>query len=151
MMFAPLEGFRHVKVADRHTALDYAQVLKETVRHALPRRKENLPGAGQSQYFSNRRHSTKPSFPAAEARRLVERFESGTIRLNVAAGWIWAESEFGDLSSQCLGRRIPDTATVIGEVAAWEKDRNKRHTKADWQFTTADARIKTEAAALPSF
>jgi hypothetical protein len=29
MMFAPLEGFRHVKVTDRHTALDYAQVLKE--------------------------------------------------------------------------------------------------------------------------
>ena len=29
MMFAPLEGWRHVKVTDRHTALDYAQVLKE--------------------------------------------------------------------------------------------------------------------------
>src|SRR5437879_12671000 len=29
MMFAPLEGWRRVKVTDRHTALDYAQVLKE--------------------------------------------------------------------------------------------------------------------------
>ncbi len=29
MMFAPLEGWRHVKVTDRHTAMDYAQVLKE--------------------------------------------------------------------------------------------------------------------------
>ena len=29
MMFAPLEGWRHVKVTDRHTAIDYAQVLKE--------------------------------------------------------------------------------------------------------------------------
>ena len=29
MMFAPLEGWRHVKVTDRHTALDYAHVLKE--------------------------------------------------------------------------------------------------------------------------
>jgi hypothetical protein len=27
-MFAPLEGWRRVKVTDRHTALDYAQVLK---------------------------------------------------------------------------------------------------------------------------
>jgi hypothetical protein len=26
MMFAPLEGWRHVKVTDRHTAVDYAQV-----------------------------------------------------------------------------------------------------------------------------
>ena len=29
MMFAPLEGWRHVKVTDHHAAVDYAQVLKE--------------------------------------------------------------------------------------------------------------------------
>lgn len=29
MMFAPLEGWRHVKVTDRHAAADYAQVLKD--------------------------------------------------------------------------------------------------------------------------
>ena len=28
-MFAPLEGWRHVKVTDRHTAVDYAHVLKD--------------------------------------------------------------------------------------------------------------------------
>ena len=31
MMFAPLEGWRHVKVTDRHTAVNYAHVLKELV------------------------------------------------------------------------------------------------------------------------
>src|SRR5258705_8245001 len=31
MMFAPLEGWRQVKVTDRHTAVDYAHVLKELV------------------------------------------------------------------------------------------------------------------------
>jgi DDE superfamily endonuclease len=29
MMFAPLEGWRHVEVTDRHTAVDYAHVLKD--------------------------------------------------------------------------------------------------------------------------
>jgi hypothetical protein len=29
MMFAPLEGCRHVKVTDRHTAVDCAHVLKD--------------------------------------------------------------------------------------------------------------------------
>jgi DDE superfamily endonuclease len=29
MMFAQLEGWRHVKVTDRHTAVDYAHVLKD--------------------------------------------------------------------------------------------------------------------------
>jgi hypothetical protein len=46
------------------------------------------------------------------------------------------------LSRQCLDRRIPNKQTLIEQVAAWEKDRNKNHTKANWQFTTADARIK---------
>jgi hypothetical protein len=31
---------------------------------------------------------------------------------------------------------------LIEEVAAWEAARNKNHAKADWQFTTADARLK---------
>src|SRR5271154_1174220 len=29
MVFAPLEGFRHVEVTERHTAVDYAQILKD--------------------------------------------------------------------------------------------------------------------------
>jgi hypothetical protein len=29
MSFAPLEGWREVKVTDRHAAIDYAQILKE--------------------------------------------------------------------------------------------------------------------------
>jgi hypothetical protein len=46
------------------------------------------------------------------------------------------------LSGQCLDRRIPDKQTLTEEIAAWEDSRNKKHVKADWQFTTADARVK---------
>jgi hypothetical protein len=53
-----------------------------------------------------------------------------------------AESELGVLSSQCLDRRIREKQILIEEVAAWEHDRNANHTKADWSFTTANARIK---------
>ena len=53
-----------------------------------------------------------------------------------------AESGLGVLASQCLDRRIPDKEMLTREVAAWKKRRNKHQTKADWQFTTADARIK---------
>ena len=53
-----------------------------------------------------------------------------------------AESELGVLSSQCLDRRIPDQQVLKEEVEAWEADRNRKHAKADWQFTTADARVK---------
>ncbi len=29
MMFAPLEGWRHVAITDRHTAVDFAHILKD--------------------------------------------------------------------------------------------------------------------------
>jgi hypothetical protein len=35
-----------------------------------------------------------------------------------------------------------DKQTLSEEVAAWENDRNKAHSKADWHFTTDDARVK---------
>ncbi|MFY9626811.1 MAG: IS630 family transposase, partial [Methylocystis sp.] len=44
--------------------------------------------------------------------------------------------------TQCRDRRIPDKTTLTQEVAAWQDNRNNRHVKADWQFTTHDARIK---------
>jgi len=53
-----------------------------------------------------------------------------------------AESELGILSQQCLDRRIAHRQKLENEIAAWEADRDKYHTKADWQFTTDDARIK---------
>jgi hypothetical protein len=39
MLFAPLEGWRHIKVADRHTAIEYAQVLKDLAEVHFPRAK----------------------------------------------------------------------------------------------------------------
>ncbi|MGH9650718.1 MAG: IS630 family transposase [Terriglobales bacterium] len=53
-----------------------------------------------------------------------------------------AESELAVLSSQCLARRIPDAATLTAEVDAWRKRRNAHNAKANWHFTSTDARVK---------
>ncbi len=53
-----------------------------------------------------------------------------------------AEIEFSILSRQCLDRRIGDEASLIQEIALWERNRNKAKATVDWQFTTEDARIK---------
>ena len=37
---------------------------------------------------------------------------------------------------------MSDKLTLAEEVAAWEHSRNKKRGKADWHFTTADARVK---------
>jgi hypothetical protein len=139
MMFAPLEGWRHVKVTDRHTAVDYAQVLKELSD-------THFPGSAKIVLVQDNLNTHKPAslyeaFPPAEARRLVERFEWHYTPKH--GSWLdMAESELGVLSSQCLDRRIPDQQVLKEEVEAWEADRNRKHAKADWQFTTADARVK---------
>jgi hypothetical protein len=139
MMFAPLEGWRKVKVTDRHAALDYAQVLKELSDiHFSGATKIILV---QDNLSTHKPASLYEAFPAAEARRLVERFEWHYTPKH--GSWLdMAESELGVLTSQCLDRRIADKQTLIEEVDAWEKVRNKKHTKADWQLTTANARVK---------
>jgi hypothetical protein len=39
----------------------------------------------------------------------------------------------GKWRRECLDRRIADKQTLIGEIAAWEQDRNANHTKANWR------------------
>ena len=139
MMFAPLEGWRHVKVTDRHTAVDYAHVLKDLADIHFAHAKTIV--LVQDNLNIHSKASLYEAFPAVEARRLVERFEWHYTPKH--GSWLdLAESELGVLTSQCLDRRIPDKQTLIDEIAAWEHDRNANHTKADWQFTHPNARIK---------
>jgi DDE superfamily endonuclease len=139
MMFAPLEGWRHVKVTDRRTAVDYAQALKDLSD-------THFPGADkivlvQDNLSTHTTASLYEAFPPAEARRRVERFEWPYTPKH--GSWLdMAESELGVLSAQCLDRRIPNKPKLIEEVAAWAASRNKHHAKADWQFTAGDARVK---------
>ena len=59
------------------------------------------------------------------------------------ASWLnMAESELGILFDQCVDRRIPDQQLLAKEIKAWQAYRNQHCRKANWQFTTADARIQ---------
>jgi hypothetical protein len=49
------------------------------------------------------------------------------------------------LSRQCLDRRIPDAATLGAQVNAWRTRRNTHNAKANWHFTSADARVKLKS------
>ena len=139
MLFAPLEGWRHVAVTDQRTATDYARILKALSDIHFPNATKIV--LVQDNLNTHEPASLYKAFPPEEARRLVERFEWHYTPKH--GSWLnMAESELGILSSQCLDRRIPDKQTLTKEAAAWEARRNKHHTKADWRFTAADARIK---------
>jgi hypothetical protein len=139
MLFAPLDGWRHVEVTDRHAAVDYAHLLKDVSDRWFPDAAKIA--LVQDNLSTHKPASLYEAFPPAEARRLVERFEWHYTPKH--GSWLnMAETELSVLSSQCLDRRISTRQMLIDEVTAWEAARNTHHGKADWQFTTADARVK---------
>src|SRR5437764_26672 len=95
MMFAPLEGWRHVKVTDRHTAVDYARVLKDLADIHFAHAKTIV--LVQDNLSTHSKASLYEAFPAVEARRLVERFEWHYTPKH--GSWLdLAESELGVLT-----------------------------------------------------
>ncbi len=139
MAFAPLEGRRHVKVTAQRTAIDYAHMLKDLSDvHFAGAEKIILV---QDNLNTHVPASLYEAFPPGDARRLVERFEWHYTPKH--GSWLnMAETELAVLASQCLNRRIPNPKALDREVSAWQKSRNSHIAKADWRFTTDNARIK---------
>ena len=53
-----------------------------------------------------------------------------------------AEIELSALTRQCLNGRIPNLETLDQLTRGWQENRNTNQKGIDWQFTTADARIR---------
>ena len=64
------------------------------------------------------------------------------ICLDESPKQLMAEIELNVLSGQCLTRQIDNTSEVKKELTTWQKARKTKNAKANWQFTTKDARIK---------
>lgn len=66
------------------------------------------------------------------------------------ASWLnMAEIEIGILDRQCLDRRLPDQATLIAEVDAWQWRRNAEQRGIEWTFTRQDADAKMARHYVP--
>ena len=139
MFFAPLEGWRHVKVTDRRTKVDWAHCMCDLVD-------VHFPDAEIIRVVEDNLNTHNPAalyevFEPAEAKRILDRLEFHHTPKH--GSWLnIAEIEISVLSRQCLQRRIPDKATLEQEVAAWEQTRNTSGATVDWRFTTSDARIR---------
>ena len=109
MMFAPLEGWRRVKVTDRRAAVDLRPCAQGFVRHAFSRRGQDRSGAGQSQHANGcLALRSLPRRRSAPPRR--------TIRMALHAkhgSWLdMAEFELAVLSTRCLDRRASPTRRI---------------------------------------
>lgn len=139
MVCAPLLGWRHVEVTDRHTCVDWAHLMRKIVD-------ELFPTAASIDVVLDNLNTHAPAslykaFAPAEAKRILDRLHFHYTPKH--GSWLnIAEIEFGILQRQCLDRRIPDQDTLRAEIDAWQERRNGEAAPVKWRFTTDDARIK---------
>jgi len=135
----PLQARRWVVPTERRTRADWAEQIKQLVdvRYADAERivliLDNLNTHSPASLYE--------TFPPTEAKRLADKLEIHHTPKH--GSWLnVAEIELSILSRQCLDRRIPDLPTLHTEVTAWQEQRDRAGGAVDWQFTTADARLK---------
>lgn len=139
LWYEPLLGTRGVSVREQHTGVDMAQVLKHLADTVYPHAEKIVLVCDN--LGTHKAHFLYERFPPEEAHRLQQRFEWHYTPEH--GSWLnVAECELSVLSRQCLSRRIADIETLRQQVAAWEQARNQKKHTVDWQFTTADARVK---------
>ncbi len=139
MVCEPMAGWRRVEVTQRRTAVDYAHLLKTLVDVDYPEADKII--VVQDNLNTHSPASLYKAFDPLEAQRLLRRLEF--CHTPKHGTWLnMAEIELSILSRQCLDRRIVDFTTLKTEVEAWQERRNQDMTWINWQFTTADARVK---------
>jgi len=134
----PLAGKRMIKITDRRTALDWASFIEEIAAQYEQAEKITLVMDNLNTHNAG---SFYEKFPPEKAKSLWDRFEF--VHTPKHGSWLnIAEIELNVLWGQCLKRRIDDIETVRKEAVAWQDTRNNKNAKVNWQFTTADARVK---------
>jgi transposase len=131
--------WRHAKVTDQRTCNDFAECMRDLVDEHYPDAErirvvlDNLSAHSAAALYQR--------FAPTEARRILSRLELHFTPKH--ASWLnMVEIEIGVMVRQCLDRRIADKATLISEIAAWERRRNREQARIDWMFTVERAREK---------
>jgi transposase len=131
--------WRHAKVTDQRTSIDFAECMRDLVD-------EHYPEAERIRVVLDNLSTHSPAavyerFAPAEARRILSRIEFHFTPKH--ASWLnMVEIEIGVMVGQCLNRRIADKATLVSEIAHWERRRNRDRAGIDWMFTVERAREK---------
>jgi hypothetical protein len=139
MFCEPLSGWRQVAVRERRTKIDWAREVEALLRTRYASADKVLL------VCDNLNTHTKGAFYEAfdpeTARAVLSRLEFHYTPKH--GSWLnMAEIELSALGRECLDRRIAHRTILCREIEHWNTARNRRKTSVNWQFTTADARIK---------
>src|SRR4051812_30017778 len=138
MAFEPLGGWREVAVTEQRRREDWAHFVRGLVDGRY--READKIVLVMDQLNTHSPASLYQAFPPEEAKRLADRLEIHHMPKH--GSWL----NMAEIELSALGRDLPDRvgdrATLERQVQAWQHRRNAAATRADWQFTTNDARIK---------
>lgn len=139
LMCEPLRGWRHVKVTERRTRLDYAGCVRELLEVHYPQATKSR--LVQDNLNTHDGASLYEAFPPEVARRLLDRIAWHYTPKH--GSWVnMAETEIRIMNGQCLDRRLDSQSLIAREVAVWEAKRNTQQARIHWTFTLAAARRK---------
>lgn len=132
-------SWRHAKVTDRRTAADFAACMSDLSDvHYPDAEKIRVVMDNLSTHTTASLYDT---FPPTVARRIASRLEFHFTPKH--ASWLnLVEVEIGVMVQQCLSRRIAQKATLVSEIASWERRRNAEGARINWLFTIERAREK---------
>lgn len=138
MVFEPLAGKRYVRIEDNHNSHTWVKVVaallddqyRSCVRMTLV--EDNLSAHRPAAFYE--------IFPPEVARTYLERIEF--VFTPAHGSWLdMAEIELSVLRRDC-GESYATREALEQHIVAWQQRRNEKAVKANWQFTTADARVK---------
>jgi hypothetical protein len=136
--FEPLGRWREVVVTDQRRRIDWAHFVRDLVDGRY--READKVVLVMDQLNTHSPASLYEAFAPAEAKRVADRLEIHHTPKH--GSWL----NMAEIELSALGRDLPDRvgdrATLERHLHAWRHRRNTSATRADWQFTTQDARIK---------
>jgi hypothetical protein len=139
MVVEPLAGKREVLVKDRHTRLDWAEVIAHVVEDLYPTAKNVT--LIQDNLSAHKKSALYELFEPERARAILEKL--AFVYTPKHGSWFnVAECELSVLTRQGLKDRVASKEELIRQATTWYEGRNEKTAKVDWQFTTKDARIK---------
>lgn len=135
----PLAGFRTLTVEADHTSATWvkfmANLMDTTYRKATKVTwvMDNLSTHKLSFFYAH--------FPPQQAKAYLDRME--IVYTPAHGSWLnMAEIEFSVFTRQELNRPFADKEQVAQVARKWMRKQNEKDKKINWQFKTADARIK---------
>jgi hypothetical protein len=135
----PLAGYRQLSVENDHKAGTWVKFIAKLMDTRYKEAEkvtfvmDNLSTHKLSFFYEH--------FPPAQAKAYLDRIE--IIYTPPHGSWLnMAEIEFSVFSRQVLDKPFKDKKEVEKVAKEWMKKQNKKAKKINWQFKTADARIK---------